>query len=72
MVVVCVEGRARTRWAAIFQIRAKERLRIIMPLVFFVIFLLLYMVFHPVLSANAPLAKSQLCVYFPLHLFLSN
>ena len=34
-----------------FELRAKERLKIIMPLVFFVIFLLLYMVFHSVTEA---------------------
>ena len=31
-----------------FQLRAKERLKIILPVVFFLIFLLLYMVFHSV------------------------
>jgi Cu(I)/Ag(I) efflux system membrane protein CusA/SilA len=34
-----------------FELRAKERLRIIVPVVFFVIFLLLYMVFHSVTEA---------------------
>jgi Cu(I)/Ag(I) efflux system membrane protein CusA/SilA len=34
-----------------FQLRAKERLKIIMPVVFFIIFLLLYMVFHSVTEA---------------------
>jgi len=34
-----------------FQLRAKERMRIILPLVFFVIFLLLYMVFHNLTEA---------------------
>jgi Cu(I)/Ag(I) efflux system membrane protein CusA/SilA len=34
-----------------FQLRAKERLKIIMPVVFFIIFLLLYMVFHSVAEA---------------------
>lgn len=34
-----------------FELRAKERLNIIMPVVFFVIFLLLYMVFHSVTEA---------------------
>jgi Cu(I)/Ag(I) efflux system membrane protein CusA/SilA len=34
-----------------FELRAKERLRIILPVVFFVIFLLLYMVFHSVAEA---------------------
>ena len=34
-----------------FQIRAKERLKIILPVVFFVIFLLLYMVFHSLTEA---------------------
>jgi Cu(I)/Ag(I) efflux system membrane protein CusA/SilA len=34
-----------------FELRAKERLKIIMPVVFFVIFLLLYMVFHSVTEA---------------------
>ena len=34
-----------------FQLRAKERLQLILPIVFFVIFLLLYMVFHSVSEA---------------------
>src|SRR2546425_271539 len=34
-----------------FQLRAKERLKLILPVVFFVIFLLLYMVFHSVTEA---------------------
>jgi len=34
-----------------FEVRAKERLKIIVPVVFFVIFLLLYMVFHSVMEA---------------------
>jgi Cu(I)/Ag(I) efflux system membrane protein CusA/SilA len=34
-----------------FQLRAKERLKIILPVVFFVIFLLLYMVFHSLTEA---------------------
>src|SRR5207237_10465459 len=34
-----------------FELRAKERLKIILPLVFFVIFVLLYMVFHSVTEA---------------------
>lgn len=34
-----------------FELRAKERLRIIVPVVFFVIFMLLYMVFHSVTEA---------------------
>src|ERR1700730_3013060 len=34
-----------------FELRAKERLKTILPLVFFVIFLLLYMVFHSVTEA---------------------
>src|SRR5882724_11934124 len=34
-----------------FQLRAKERLKIIMPVVFYIIFLLLYMVFHSVTEA---------------------
>ena len=34
-----------------FQLRAKERLKIILPVVFFVIFLLLYMVFHSITEA---------------------
>jgi len=34
-----------------FQLRAKERLKIILPVVFFLIFLLLYMVFHSVTEA---------------------
>src|SRR5437763_273297 len=33
------------------QLRAKERMKIILPVVFFVIFLLLYMVFHSVVEA---------------------
>jgi Cu(I)/Ag(I) efflux system membrane protein CusA/SilA len=34
-----------------FELRAKERLQLILPIVFFVIFLLLYMVFHSVAEA---------------------
>ena len=34
-----------------FEVRAKQRLKIIVPVVFFVIFLLLYMVFHSVTEA---------------------
>jgi Cu(I)/Ag(I) efflux system membrane protein CusA/SilA len=34
-----------------FELRAKERLRLILPIVFFVIFLLLYIVFHSVSEA---------------------
>ena len=34
-----------------FELRAKERLKIILPIVFFAIFLLLYMVFHSVAEA---------------------
>ena len=34
-----------------FELRAKERLRLILPIVFFVIFLLLYLVFHSVTEA---------------------
>jgi len=34
-----------------FQLRAKERMKIILPAVFFVIFLLLYMVFHSLAEA---------------------
>ncbi|HET7872878.1 MAG TPA: CusA/CzcA family heavy metal efflux RND transporter, partial [Terriglobales bacterium] len=34
-----------------FELRARERLKIIVPIVFFAIFLLLYMVFHSVLEA---------------------
>jgi Cu(I)/Ag(I) efflux system membrane protein CusA/SilA len=34
-----------------FELRAKERLKLILPIVFFVIFLLLYMVFHSVAEA---------------------
>src|SRR5437868_5366850 len=34
-----------------FQLRAKERMKIILPIVFFVIFLLLYMVFHSLTEA---------------------
>jgi Cu(I)/Ag(I) efflux system membrane protein CusA/SilA len=34
-----------------FQLRAKERLKIILPVVFFIIFLLLYMVFHSITEA---------------------
>jgi copper/silver efflux system protein len=34
-----------------FQLRAKKRLKIIMPVVFFIIFLLLYMVFHSITEA---------------------
>ncbi|MDE3162432.1 MAG: efflux RND transporter permease subunit [Acidobacteriota bacterium] len=41
------------RWAGEyeFELRAKQRLEIILPVVFFVIFLLLYMVFHSALEA---------------------
>lgn len=41
------------RWAGEyeFELRAKERLKIILPIVFFVIFLLLYMVFHSAAEA---------------------
>lgn len=35
-----------------FELRAKERLRIILPIVFFVIFVLLYMVFHSLTEAT--------------------
>ena len=35
-----------------FEVRAKERLKFIVPIVFFVIFLLLYMVFHSVTEAG--------------------
>jgi Cu(I)/Ag(I) efflux system membrane protein CusA/SilA len=35
-----------------FQLRAKERMKIILPVVFFVIFLLLYMVFHSLTEAT--------------------
>ncbi len=34
-----------------FQLRAKERMKIILPVVFFVIFLLLYMIFHSLTEA---------------------
>jgi copper/silver efflux system protein len=34
-----------------FELRAKERLKLLLPIVFFVIFLLLYMVFHSVTEA---------------------
>jgi Putative silver efflux pump len=34
-----------------FELRARARLKIIMPMVFFIIFLLLYMVFHSVVEA---------------------
>src|SRR6266705_2272968 len=34
-----------------FELRARERLKIIVPIVFFVIFLLLYMVFHSLMEA---------------------
>lgn len=34
-----------------FELRAKERLKFIMPVVFFIIFLLLYMIFHSVTEA---------------------
>jgi len=34
-----------------FEVRAKERLKIIVPVVFFVIFVLLYMIFHSVVEA---------------------
>ena len=35
-----------------FELRAKQRLKVIVPVVFFVIFLLLYMVFHSVTEAS--------------------
>jgi Cu(I)/Ag(I) efflux system membrane protein CusA/SilA len=35
-----------------FELRAKDRLQVILPIVFFVIFLLLYMVFHSVTEAT--------------------
>ena len=34
-----------------FELRARQRLKLILPLVFFIIFLLLYMVFHSVMEA---------------------
>ena len=34
-----------------FEVRAKERLKFIVPIVFFVIFLLLYMIFHSATEA---------------------
>src|SRR5207302_8336760 len=34
-----------------FELRAKERLQLILPIVFFVIFMLLYVVFHSVTEA---------------------
>jgi copper/silver efflux system protein len=34
-----------------FELRAKQRLNLILPIVFFIIFLLLYMVFHSVVGA---------------------
>ena len=37
-----------------FELRAQERLKIILPVVFFVIFLLLYMVFHSVDGGGSP------------------
>lgn len=41
------------QWSGVYQfeLRAKERLKLILPVVFFVIFLLLYMVFHSVAEA---------------------
>jgi Cu(I)/Ag(I) efflux system membrane protein CusA/SilA len=44
-----------------FELRAKERLQLILPIVLFVIFLLLYMVFHSVTEA-AVLIPDDLCV----------
>src|SRR5213593_545113 len=35
-----------------FQVRARERLKILLPLVFFIIFMLLYMTFHSVAEAS--------------------
>src|SRR5205807_9413952 len=35
-----------------FQVRARERLKILVPLVFFIIFMLLYMTFHSVAEAS--------------------
>src|SRR5947207_713862 len=35
-----------------FQVRARERLKILIPLVFFIIFMLLYLTFHPVSEAS--------------------
>jgi len=37
-----------------FQLRAKERMKIILPVVFFVIFLLLYVIFHNLTEAHGP------------------
>src|SRR2546430_9043145 len=36
-----------------FELRAKERLQVILPVVFFVIFVLLYMVFHSIAESAA-------------------
>ena len=44
-----------------FQLRAKERLKMILPVVFFVIFLLLYMVFHSVAEAAGADLSHVLC-----------
>src|SRR3989442_15632662 len=35
-----------------FQVRARERLKILVPLVFFIIFMLLYLTFHSVAEAS--------------------
>ena len=51
------------RWAGEyeFELRAKERLKIILPIVFFVIFLLLYLVFKSVTEAAVLIFPNVLC-----------
>ena len=44
-----------------FELRAKARLKFIVPIVFFVIFLLLYMVFHSVNGSRCPHLSHLLC-----------
>jgi len=44
-----------------FEMRAKERLKIILPVVFFVIFVLLYMIFHSATEAMVLIFPNALC-----------
>ena len=46
-----------------FELRAKERLKLILPVVFFVIFLLLYMVFQSVAEAAVLVLPRFLCAH---------
>jgi copper/silver efflux system protein len=51
-----------------FELRAKERLQLILPIVFFVIFLLLYMVFHSVTEAAVLIFPTIYALTGGLHL----